>query len=233
MWSLRPEALIAFTLLSAACDARTIAAVGGPGGVYRADGECALQESSRDCPIGTAADPTLRPQLGFESAGDTGFSVGSTATVSNLRVTCKRSFCGTGSLAFHAVYRWTQATANDKERLGSITYKFDAPVDLLGRTIGFHVYTEGRLVPINAQVGVIYKGFWHWVAWSPLDTRQERWHSIAGVVSPENPLTKIEAGATSVPVTGFNIDVYLSVPPANGGPSAWTGEVYIDDVGWR
>jgi hypothetical protein len=210
------------------CDAQTLDVVRSPGGVYRPDQGCTLTEGSRQCPLPN--DEIPGSQLRFESEADSRLMTirPDSDTFSNVRVTCRRSYCGTGSLGVHANFRWTGSAPDDSERLGTLVYTFDRPIDLMNRTVGFSVYVEEPTTHINAQIGVIHE-YWRYIAWMPISSG---WHRITGVVSPDNPLTEIDPGVTSIPVTELHIAVYLSVSPTSGGASAWSGEIYLDDVSW-
>jgi hypothetical protein len=213
------------SVLVGACDVRSIDAVGGAGGVYRPDQGCTLRESSPQCPA--VGEPT--PVLRFESPVNPGVATeADRGTASNLQVTCRRSYCGTGSLSARVDLDWT-ADPNDPQRMAVFTYDLDTPRDLAGRTLGFAIYVEEVAVPMHAQIGVIFE-YWRWVAWSPV---RAGWNYIAGVVSPANPLTEIDSSVTSIPVTSLQIDVYVPIDTSAGDNGAWSGTIYLDDIGWQ
>ena len=208
-----------------ACDAESIHAVGAPGGVYRPDQGCALAEGAPHCPAAGEGAPALR----FESTDNPGIAADTArGTLSNLKITCARSFCGTGSFVAHADLEWT-ADANYPQRAATFTYAFDTPLDLAGHALTFAVYVEDLTVPMHAQIGVIFQ-YWRWVAWSPLASG---WNQISGVVSAANPLTKIDPSVTSIPVTALQIDVYVPVNTPAGTNGSWSGNIYLDDIGWQ
>lgn len=213
-------------LLGAACDPATIQAVGAPGGVYRPDQGCTLTPGAPACP----GPGDAQPELQFESASSPGLILDTApGTLSELRVTCARSYCGSGSLAAHATLQWNDsADPNTPLRMGSLSHAFQPPVDLMGRTIAFNVFVDQVSVPMHAQVGVIFD-YWRWIGWSPLS---RGWNRIEGVVSPSNPLTKIDPAVTSIPVTSIRIDVYVPVADASGQQGSWAGEIFLDDVSW-
>src|SRR3712207_5120060 len=97
--------LLAFACTAAACDPRSLRLVGRPdGGVYRPDAGCTMVEDSPACPA--EGDPV--PQLRFESTANPGLVPDTRpGNVSNARVSCVRSYCGTGSFAAHADLEWT------------------------------------------------------------------------------------------------------------------------------
>jgi hypothetical protein len=209
----------------AGCDPSTIQAVGAPGGVYRADQGCTLAPGAPVCPGPAAPQPELR----FESTADPGVALaGEPGTLSNLRVTCVRSYCGTGSLTAHGELQWNNADPSAPLRMGSFTHAFAPAMDLMGRTIRFAVYVDAVTVPMHAQVGVIFD-YWRWVGWAPLSAG---WNRIEGVVSPSNPLTEIDPSVTSIPVSAIRIDVYVPVADASGPQGSWAGEIFLDDVSW-
>src|SRR5262249_37611052 len=112
-------------------------------------------------------------------------------------------------------------------------HTFDPPLDLYGRQVSFAVAWDGPGVPMHAQVGIV-SDYWHWVAWAPLpQPLPSGWTHIAGVVSPDNALTKLGRSVTSVPVHTIQIDVYVPMAPASGTTGSRSGSFYLDDVGWQ
>jgi len=212
--------------LGAACDPATIQAVGvPPGGVYRPDQGCTLVPDAPACP----GPGQAQPELQFEAVTSPGLVLDTApGTLSDLRVTCTRSYCGSGSLAAHATLQWNDNDPNAPLRMGSFSHQFQPAVDLMGRTISFNVFVDQVTVPMHAQVGVIFD-YWRWIGWSGLS---RGWNHIEGVVSPSNPLSKIDAAVTSIPVTSIRIDVYVPVADASGTQGSWAGEIFLDDVGW-
>jgi hypothetical protein len=213
--------------VAGACDPGTIRAVGDPGGVYQPDQGCTLTPGAPVCPSPGDAQPQLR----FEAAADPGVAIDTSETtpgnLSNLGVTCVRSYCGSGSLTAHADLQWNN-DASDPRRMGSLVHTFDPPLDLEGRTISLAIYVDAVTVPLHAQVGVIFD-YWRWVGWTPL---APGWNRIVGVVSAANPLTKIDPAVTAIPVSAIRIDVYVPVAAESGPQGAWTGEIFVDDVSW-
>jgi hypothetical protein len=209
-----------------ACSPDTLRLVGNADGVYRPDAGCTMSEDSPACPA--AGDPA--PQLRFETTGTDPGLVPDTGpgNISNVGVTCIRSYCGTGSFTAHADLEWTP-DPEYPQRMASFDHVFDPPLDLMGRTITFYVYVDAPTVPLHAQMGVIYE-YWRWVGWTPVKTG---WNRVEGVVSPDNPLTGIDPGVTSIPVTMLRLDVYVPVAEASGPSGNWSGEIYFDEIGWR
>jgi hypothetical protein len=223
MWACVVAAAV--PLIVAACDTTTIEAVGSPGGVYRPGQGCTLAPDAPVCP----APGQAQAELQFESLTDPGLALDTAAgTLSDLRVTCTRSYCGSGSLEAHATLQWNDNDPNAPLRMASVAHAFQPAVDLMGRTISFNVFVDQVTVPMHAQVGVIFD-YWRWVGWAPLS---RGWNRIEGLVSPSNPLTKIDPAVTAIPVTSIRIDVYVPVADASGTQGSWTGEIFLDDVSW-
>ena len=228
--------LISITACTAACGPGSLTAVESPGGVYQPNHGCTLVEATGDCPspsaapFGNMSTNGIVPQLRFESETNTGMASSTPGTLSNVQVTCQRSFCGTGALGAHADFRWDDSITNDPRRMSTFVHTFDPPIDLIGHTVAFAVSVEGPPVPMHAQVGVV-SDYWHWVAWSGVPVTGG-WTRIAGVVGPENPLSKLDPAATSVLVHAINIDVYVPVAPASGTTGTWSGSIYLDEAGW-
>jgi hypothetical protein len=220
--------VVVIATLAGACGPTAIDLVGDPGGVYRPGEGCTLAPAAPACP--GPSDP--QPKLRFEAETDTGITTDTSdaapGALGNLRVTCARSYCGTGSLEADASLVWVNNDNTDPKRMGSFAHTFDQPVDLMGRTIGFYVYVEARTGPMHAQIGVIFD-YWRYIGWTPL---AEGWNRVEGVVSPANPLTKIDAAVTSIPVTEIRMDVYVPVAAASGTEGSWSGKIFLDDVSW-
>lgn len=216
--------LCLFALLAGVgCQPHRLVAVGAPdaagdapalpdGGVAlpAPDGGCPPRDASaQGCPSGS--------QLTFDDGPVTGFST-IDPELSNLRVSCSRSFCGGGSLAFAARYTWDNGGDG---RLGEVVYTLPQPLDLAGKYVWARVRYEPDETPMNALLAVTTGGRFRrlWDGWIHGD-----WNSI-GAVIPVPP----EGGA--VLVTMIRIQVYLSVPVLTG-TDTWTGQIYIDEIGW-
>lgn len=203
-----------------ACQPNALEVVGAPGGVYRPDAGCAVEEEGASaCPGGA--------QLGFESA-DPLFATSTPRLVSNVRVTCRRSFCGTGALAFRASYRWREGTEPDGNRLGELRLVFPEPVEMHGKELSMRVTFDPQNTPMNALIAVIYRSVFRKVDDVPL---RRGWTEVGDLVGPGNRFWT-GGDVTTVPVTELRIQVYLATPVRSGGDT-WTGDVYIDEVGWR
>jgi len=216
--------------VAGACDPATIEAVGSPGGVYRPDQGCTVTPGAASCP---AEGDAQQPELRFESAGDSGLTLDTApGTLSDLRVTCARSYCGSGSVTAQATLQWNDAVAapnpDDPLRMGSFSHLFSPALDLMGHTIGFNVFVDDVTVPMHAQIGVIFD-YWRWIGWAPL---ARGWNHIEGLVSPSNPLSKIDPSVKTIPVSSIRIDVYVPVVSVPGGQGSWVGKIFLDDVSW-
>lgn len=212
---LSPVLLAAFS----ACQARDLAAVSASG-VYVPDAGCTVREE------GGSACPT-HAQLAFETS-QTRFASASPRLLDDVRVSCRHSFCGTGSLAFHASFHWREGEASP-EKLGEIRTTLDPPVEMAGRQLTYAIRVEPASTPVNSLLAVISRGF-HKVEDGPV--LGASWNPKGGTVGPENPFWEGAANATSVPVSEIHIQFYLALP-VRGGDGTWQGDVYVDEIGWR
>lgn len=230
----RPRLLAALlgAIAAAACSPNRIDAVGAPGGLYdpEPDAGCDLDDlggGGRACPSGV--------QFVFEARGDDAvFEVASRTTLSNRRVTCRRSYCGTGALAVTARYRWKEGLPSGDpsiDRMGELRYKFAAPVDLYGKTLTFSAYVDNFNTPLNGQLAVISRYFRQVDDGPLLNTRG--WNQKGGEISVANERLKLPPDTTSLLVTEIIVQVYLATSVRSGNHESWTGEIYFDDIGWR
>jgi len=67
------------------------------------------------------------------------------------------------------------------------------------------------------------------LGWAPL---ARGWNHIEGLVSPSNPLSKIDPSVKTIPVSSIRIDVYVPVVSVPGGQGSWVGKIFLDDVSW-
>lgn len=230
------RAALVSVLSLAACDARTLSAVGAPPGVYRPNAGCAVTEGGgAACPLGL--------QWGFEDARDVSeFRVTTPGTLANASVTCQRSYCGTGALMMHAVYRWEQPEPTPSPRMGTVVHKFATPVELLNRELSFRVMvkqirpppppgTEGFVTPVNGQIAFISNGRYRIVWDGPLNFRTA-WQTRGGVVGPGNTCCMdLPASTTSIKASQIDIDVYLATRVFGG--DEFEGEIYLDEIGYE
>jgi hypothetical protein len=211
-------------VMPSGCEPRMVSAVDPAVGVYRPGGECAVLEAGgASCPTGA--------QIAFDHEGDTrGFEA--SAPLGNLRVSCRRPYCGTGALAVSGAYRWRDPRVQPpaSERLGEIRYQLPEPVDLLGKTIAFDVFVDGPRTPFNIQLAIdtgpfrsVHDGvFSSWGGWT-------RW---AGLVDPST-LRPSPGAVTTLPVTAIIIQLYLATEVRTGDLEHWNPEIYIDELGWN
>jgi hypothetical protein len=217
--------------LLVACEPTDIPAVGNPGGPFRTGAGCGIT----DLEAGGPQNCPSHAQLGFEAlADDAAFEV-RTANLSRRQVSCRRSFCGTGSLSLHAEYRWRQGTvreAPENSHLGEIRYRFPEPVELYNKTITFNLFVDGAVTPVNAYLAVIERGG----RFRMIDDRElfqfGRWTQRGGAVRPENMDLALPAGTTSLVATELLISVYLATDVRAGDRDHWNAEIYVDDVSW-
>jgi len=173
------------------------------------------------------------PQFRFETSTE-GFQV-ATRELLALRsrsLDHTHSWCGKGSLRLDADFH-LKGTRNRSGQLpaqmGQVMVQLGQPVDLTDKLVVVHVYVDA---PAGMQFGVQVFAVNHaqgkWVS-GGLDASiaAGRWWTVRHVFQAGNPL--FEKGASPVSrVDGLAFQVY-SIGPER----AWTGTVYIDDVGWR
>lgn len=219
---------VAVALCLSACEGEPLEVVGTPtGDVYQPGGQCSLNEGGAGrCPLGR--------QFGFESRNDNSFAPDS-PTLSDAKISCLRPYCGAGSLQVHAVYRWNPTSG---VRIGTIEHKFPQPVDLLDKEVSFRLFIRQKLpvaqdgftTPMNAQLAIVHNGQWRQVFDGPLSSKTS-WHTIGGVVAPENKSLKLSDGTLSVMVTELKLQVYLAT--AVRGGDVWEGDLFFDEIGWE
>jgi hypothetical protein len=226
-------------LVGAACQSRTLDAVGAPPGVYRPNAGCVISEAGGStCPLGL--------QWGFEDARDaTEFHVDTPTTLSDATITCGKSYCGTGSLRLRASYRWpgpADADPKPNPRFGGLSRHLAQPVDLMGRELSFRVFveqlrpapaagTQGIVTPVNAQIAFIGPGRYRIVWDGPLQFRTG-WQTRGGVVAPGNTCCEdLPATTTAIRATDVIISVYLATSVRNG--DQFDANIYFDEIGWQ
>ncbi len=217
-------------LLGGACQDNELVAVGDPGGAFQSGEGCSLP----DLAAGSAESCLPPAQFGFEHLGDDAVFQVQTTNLSDRRVSCARSYCGTGSLHLRANYR-DRLGAPDKERdrLGMVSYTLPKPLDLYGKMLGFKLYIDGPSTPVNAMIAVIddERGIWHKVHDYPVYGMQ-KWHERGAPLSPQN--SQFEVPPTpSLVVRAIEISVYLATDVRTGDLDHWSGDIYIDEVGWH
>jgi hypothetical protein len=212
------------------CETDDIVAVDAPGGVFRPGAGCDVSALA----AGAAAGCTPSAQLGFEHAGDDAAFEPLMANLSRREVSCARSFCGTGSLHLFAQFhrRAGVEPASELDYLGELSYQLPQPTDLFGKMLSFKLYIDGPDTPINAMIAVVDEhGLWHKVHDLPVyGTR--KWHERGAPISFENPMLTARPSTPSLTVTQLRISVYLATDVRSGDNEHWSGDIFIDEVGW-
>jgi hypothetical protein len=226
-----PRPLVALAwLASFGCGPETISAVDPPIGFYVPNAMCVTREG------GGAACPT-GAQFGFERATDhLDFQLDKPAAQQNARVSCQRTFCGTGAFAYHAIYRWPRGVPGEMaDRYHDVSYKFPQPVDMRGKTLTARIFVESFTTPLNAQLAIVQsRGRYRIIFDGPL-LSQSGWNTVGGIVGPENPkaFSPGETVPAMVPVSDLMLVVYLSTDVRSGDRENWESDVYFDEIGWR
>jgi hypothetical protein len=213
-----------------ACGTDTISAVDPPVGFYVPRSDCVTREGGgTSCPSGA--------QFAFERASDhLGFILSKPSHQTQPRVSCARTFCGTGAFAYHARYSWRRGTSSDSaERYHDIRYEFSQPVEMKGKTLTAHIFVDKFDTPLNAQLAIIqYRGRYRIIFDGPIFNARG-WNTIGGIVGPENPKA-FSAGETvpaSVAASELVIAVYLSTDVRSGDRETWESDIYFDEIGWK
>jgi hypothetical protein len=214
-------------LALAACEPQVVQAVGAPGGAYRSGQGCSpaeLQGGGLLCPSGA--------QLGFDRLGDDREVDVAVGNLSGKQVTCRRTFCGTGSLVMRADYTWPAGPAPASEaKLGEIRHRLPATTDLYGKTLSYALYVDGPTTPVNAYVAVRDSaGRFRMVSDLPVLAFRQ-WTKRGGSITADNPAPRL-AGATSLLVDEIVIAVYLATEVRSGDGERWTADVYVDEIAW-
>jgi hypothetical protein len=226
--SLPPALALLAVLPAAACTGDPIQAVGGPGGVFRAGAGCHVPDLAVGGPEACAAEA----QLGFDGPDD-GAAVTTTPNLTAKAVSCRRSYCGPGSLAFHAAYRWPPAGPTEGEKLGEVRHSFSQPVEMFGKTITHLLYLDGPTTPVNAFVAVIDRSGRFWMVQDLPVYLFRQWTQRGATVSLDNARLGLPAGTSSLLVTELRIAVYLATDVRTGDREHWDADVYIDELAWR
>jgi hypothetical protein len=222
-----PLALVAVAL--GACEAKPLQAVGTPSGAYRSGQGCSVVDlqagGSSRCPSGA--------ELGFDRLGD---DVPVDIRVGNLsakQVSCKRSFCGEGSLALHAEYAWRAGPEPPSaQKLGEIHYTLPQTTDLYGRSLTYALYVDGATTPVNAYLAVIEPGGrFRMVDDLPVYTFR-KWTERGGAIRVDNDKLGLAPGTTSLLVDEIVVAVYLATDVRTGDLEHWSADFYVDEIGW-
>ena len=236
MLSLSPHMrlVLAVALIGAAagCGGDPLQAVSAPGGAFRSGAGCSVAELDVGGPQACPSLGPLQAQLGFDDLSDDGLFT-SSANLSDKRISCQRSWCGPGSLAVHAAYRWPASGPTEGEKLGELRYRFDQPIDLFGKAVTHALYVDGPDTPVNAFVAVTDRTGRFWMVQDGPVTLLGQWTQRGARVDGENVRLDLPPGTTSLLVTEIRIAVYLATDVRIGDREHWQGEVYVDEVGWR
>jgi hypothetical protein len=226
-----PRFLGLFALLgAAACDATRLEAVGAPPDSFRPGAGCMVADLQA---AGTM--PCLAPaQIGFEQLSEGALLEIDQGPLSAKSVSCRRTYCGAGSLVLHADYRWRPGTAAPAaEKLGQLRHRLPAPADLYGKSLTYALYLDGPVTPVNAYVAVIDSaGIFHMVDDGPVLLFRQ-WTQRGGTIQAANPRLNLPEGVTSLVVREILIAVYLATDVRTGDREHWSAEFYLDQIGWN
>jgi hypothetical protein len=228
MRSLPAAALLSCSLLG--CGGETLEAVGNPGGAFRSGAGCSVADLESGGP--QACPATQRAQLRFDDLTDQ-VLVSLSDNLSDKHVSCRRSWCGPGSLAFQAAYRWPITGPTEGEKLGEIRHRFDPPIDLFGKTVTHALFVEGVFTPVNAFVAAIEGNGRFWMIQDGPVNLFGQWVQRGARVDVENARLALPAGTTSLLISEIRIAVYLATDVRAGDREHWQGRVHVDELGWR
>jgi hypothetical protein len=227
-WSVTLVGLGAVSL-AVACAPNDLPAVGAPGGVYQPGAGCGVEALG----AGGPASCQTGAQWGFEQVADQDAFVSMTTNLTRPEVTCRRSFCGTGSLHFRADYHARAGQPmTEMDRFGELSHRLPRPMDLYGKMLAWKLFIDGPETPVNAQISVIDdRGLWHRVHDGPV-YGVGRWHERGAPIRADNPMLAPPPEGESLVVAEIRIAVYLATPVMSGDHEHWSGDVYVDEVGW-
>jgi hypothetical protein len=227
-----PVVLVLASWCSGACTGDPLQAVDSPGGAFRSGAGCSVPDldvgGAHACP----ASAGTRAQLRFDDPTDA-TAVAAGANLTDKRVTCRRSWCGPGSLAFHAAYRWPTSGPIEGEKLGELRYRFDQPTDVYGKTITHALYVDGPITPVNAFVAVIDPSSRFWMVQDLPVNLFGQWIQRGARVDEDNARLALPPGTTSLVVSEIRIAVYLATDVRTGDRDHWAADVYVDELAWR
>jgi hypothetical protein len=226
---MRNRGLAALLVLPAlaGCDAQEVQAVGTAGDAYRSGQGCtpASLEVPGACPSGA--------QLGFDKLGDDAAFAITEGNLSGKQVSCRRTFCGTGSLVMHAEYAWREGVdPAGGNKLGEIHHKLPATTELFGRKLTYKLFLDGPTTPVNAYIAVIdVAGRFRMISDLPVYTFRD-WVLRGGTVDAANTDLRLPVGTTSLLADEIVIAVYLATAVKGGDGEHWSADLYIDEIGW-
>jgi hypothetical protein len=223
------RAALLLALAAGACDAQVVQAVGDPGGAFGTGRGCNAAELESAgpprCPSGA--------QLGFDRLGDDGAVEIAVGNLTGKQVSCRRSFCGAGSLVMHAEYTWRLGEAPPgPDKLGEIHYRLPRTTELYGKTLGYALYLDGPSTPVNAYIAVTDQGDRFRMV-NDLPVYQFRqWTTRGGTVNGDNEFLHLPPGTTSLLADEIIIAVYLATEVRSGDNEHWSADLYVDEISW-
>jgi hypothetical protein len=202
-----------------------------PGGWPRRSGSGMYM--STDLAAGGTACLDWAPQIRFDDTIGGSYATSITAlALSHAVQDHTRSWCGAGALRADATFDVLGAPNHINVRpheVGSVVVKLGSVMDFTGKTVSAHIYIDASPdVVFAAQVFVI-NGRNKWVGGGPLPGLSPgRWLTISSrTYERENPV--FEGGTSPVnEAQSLAVQIY-----ADGKLRAWTGKVFVDDIGWR
>jgi len=217
-------------LCLASCEPTSIEAVGKPGDSFRPGAGCVVEDLQAAGTAGCMASA----QLGFDQLADGALMDIDEGPLSGKAVSCRRTYCGAGSLVLHADYRWPAgAMAPAGERLGQVRHRLPVPIDLFGKSLTYALYLDGPVTPVNAFVAVIDTGgMFHMVHDGPV-LLFRRWTQRGATLDRANLQLNLPEGATSLMVREILVAVYLATEVRTGDLSRWSADFYLDQIGWN
>jgi hypothetical protein len=225
--AMRPAPLILLLALGG-CGGDPIRAVDSPGGAFQSGAGCQVPELEAG---GPQACPSTA-QLRFDAPADDG-AITTTSNLGDKRVSCRRSFCGPGSLVFHAAYRWPPAGPTEGEKLGELRHRFEPPLEVYGKTLSHALYLDGPSTPVNAYMAVIDRGGRFWMVQDGPVYLFRQWTQRGATVDVDNTWLKLLAGTSSLVASEIRIAVYLATDVRTGDREHWAADVYLDELGWK
>jgi hypothetical protein len=212
-----------------ACQGEPLQVVGSPGGAFRSGQGCNaadLEAGGRPtCPSGAP--------IGFDNLSDDGPVDIAVGNLSAKQISCRRSFCGAGSLVLHAEYAWRPGPEPPSaQKLGEIHHRLPQTTELYGKTLKYALFLDGPETSVNAYIAVIDQGGrFRMVNDLPVYVFGG-WTQRGGAVRAENDLLNLAPGTTSLLVDEIVIAVYLATAVRTGDNEHWSADFYVDEIRW-
>jgi hypothetical protein len=212
-----------------ACEGRPLQVVGDPGGAFRSGQGCVAAEleagGKAGCPSGA--------QIGFDKLGDDTMAEVRVGNLSAKQISCRRSFCGPGSLGLHAEYAWPAGPAPPSgQKLGEIHYQLPQSTELYGKTVTYALYLDGPETPVNAYLAVIERGGRFRMVDDLPVYMFRKWTQRGGAIRAENDLLHLAPGTTSLVAEAIVVAVYLATDVRTGDREHWSADFYLDEIAW-